>query len=188
MNSRLFYGSSNLPNGDAYLFADTALAEKWRIKLSRQNKPMVGLVCSGSVGHKDDRYRSVDLKNLMEALPPGPDYILLQKEIRHTDQVVLESRQDIEEYSEHLTNFSETAALICNLDMVVSVDTSVAHLAGALGKKTAVMLPHLADWRWFSNRTDSPWYNSVKLCRQKGHGNWDSVFSQVRDEIKLLKY
>lgn len=175
-----------LPKLNAYLFAKDDLIKKWASILSDVKKPKVGLVCSGSVNHKDDNYRSIELKNMAEALPLGPDYVLVQKEVRETDRLFLKNRKDIREFSDKLTNFSETAALISNLDLVVSVDTSVAHLSGSLGTKTVVMLPHVADWRWFNNRSDSPWYKSVHLCRQRSCGEWDAVFSDVKAQIQFL--
>ena len=83
-----------------------------------------------------------------------------------------------------LTDYGETAAMIATLDLVVTVDKSIAHLAGALGKPVWILLPHAPDWRWLLSRTDSPWYRSARLYRQPTAGDWTSVLARVVDEIK----
>ncbi|HWQ62084.1 MAG TPA: glycosyltransferase family 9 protein, partial [Negativicutes bacterium] len=85
-----------------------------------------------------------------------------------------------------LNDFAETAALTANLDLVITVDTSVAHLAAAMGKPTWLLLPYLADWRWLRGREDNPWYPTMRLFRQPKQGDWESVLSQVAQELKKL--
>src|SRR6202030_4014001 len=100
---------------------------------------------------------------------------------RDADAAVLREREDILHFGDALKDFSDTAALISNLDLVISVDTSVAHLAGALGKPVWVLLTHVPDWRWLLDRDDSPWYPTARLFRQSGTGEWDAVIACVRD-------
>ena len=91
------------------------------------------------------------------------------------------------DYTEEINDFSDTAALVENLDLIISVDTSVAHLAGALGKPVWTLIPFVPDWRWMLNREDSPWYPTMRLFRQPSHGDWESVIAKVKDELlKLL--
>ena len=112
---------------------------------------------------------------LLHALP-------LQKEVREIDKQVLDG-SNIKQYGDELNDFSDTAALCELMDLVISVDTSVAHLAGAIGKTTWVLLPHVPDWRWLLDREDSPWYPSIKIYRQPSPGDWDSVIQQVRQDL-----
>jgi len=106
----------------------------------------------------------------------------LQKEIRDEDKSALEN-SNISFFGNELKDFEDTAALIENVDLVVSVDTSVAHLAGTLGKKTFILLPFSSDWRWMLNTDDTPWYPSVKLFRQNATCDWDSVLNNIRKDI-----
>ena len=97
---------------------------------------------------------------------------------------MLDSNSQILNVASHLNDFVDTAALIDELDLVITVDTSVAHLSGALGKKTLVLLSNLPDWRWLLDRRDSPWYPSIKLYRQTAIGNWNSVLSKVKLDLE----
>ena len=104
----------------------------------------------------------------------------LQKGVREADAAMLREREDILPFGDELKDFSDTAALVSNLDLVVSVDTSVAHLAGALGKPVWVLLTHIPDWRWLLDRNDSPWYPTARLFRQSEARTWDDVIVRVR--------
>ena len=90
------------------------------------------------------------------------------------------------DFSENIRDFSDTAAIIENLDLIISVDTSVAHLAGAMNKPVWILLPFIPDWRWFLKRDDCPWYPSMRLFRQKKFGNWKDVFEEVKEELKTV--
>ena len=93
---------------------------------------------------------------------------------------------DIVDLTAHLTDFMETAALISCLDLVITVDTSVAHLAGALGRPTWILLPHTPDWRWLLDRDDTPWYPNTRLFRQQAHGDWPHVFARMEAHLLAL--
>jgi ADP-heptose:LPS heptosyltransferase len=108
----------------------------------------------------------------------------LQTEYREADKAVLEQLPMIYQHQERLNHFSDTAALISQLDLVITVDTAVAHLAGALGKPVWILLPHAPDFRWLMNRTDSPWYPSAILFRQSNAGAWESVIENISTKIK----
>jgi hypothetical protein len=153
---------------------------EWQERLGTKSKPRVGLVWSGNSQHDNDHNRSLLLKDILPFLPAQFEYISLQKEVREVDKPTLQSNSQIRSFTEELIDFSDTAALTSALDLVISVDTSVAHLSAALGKKTLVLLPHTPDWRWLLDRSDSPWYPSMKLYRQSNIGDWKSALSAVK--------
>jgi ADP-heptose:LPS heptosyltransferase len=120
---------------------------------------------------------------LVKYLPVGFDYVCLQNEIREEDRRVLESSERIARVEGDLIDFSDTAALCECLDLVVTVDTGVAHLSGALGRKTWVLLPAVPDWRWLLDRTDSPWYPTMRLYRQTRIGDWNDVMERLESDL-----
>ena len=107
----------------------------------------------------------------------------MQKELKECDKEFFMEYQNIRFFGDEFGNFSDTAALIENLDLVISTCTSVPHLSAALGKETWVLLSHVPDWRWLLGREDSPWYPSMKLYRQPAIGDWNSVFSKVKFDL-----
>jgi ADP-heptose:LPS heptosyltransferase len=110
--------------------------------------------------------------------------VSLQKDVRTDDVTVLQGRSDLLHFGDELKSFSDTAALISNLDLIVSVDTSVAHLAGALAKPAWVLLPFIPDWRWLLDRDDSPWYPTARLFRQDETRQWDNVIARVHAALQ----
>lgn len=147
----------------------------------------VGLVWSGNPKHANDRNRSLALKDLMLALRGTPfTAVSLMKEVRPEDLVFLRSQTQVRDLSPHLDNFADTAALISNLDLVVSVDTSVAHLAGALGRPVWMLTPYAPDWRWMLERRDTPWYPSMRLYRQHSPHDWDAVLLELATDLQEL--
>ena len=116
----------------------------------------------------------------------GPNYYLvsLQKELPSAEADFIATRRDLIHFGHEQEDFADTAALIDQLDLVVTVDTSVAHLAGALGKETWVLLPFSADWRWLESRDDSPWYPNMRLFRQSSAGEWGSVLLRVKQALE----
>ena len=122
------------------------------------------------------------LQQLLPHLPDHYEYVSLQKEVREVDRAVLEV-SSIRHYGDELNDFTDAAALCELMDLVVSVDTSVAHLAGAIGKTTLVLLPYAPDWRWLLNRNDSPWYECVKLYRQDETREWEAALRFIRNDM-----
>jgi Glycosyltransferase family 9 (heptosyltransferase) len=108
----------------------------------------------------------------------------LQRDVRAGDAALLREREDVLHFGEELQTFADTAALISNLDLVISVDTSVAHLAGALAKPVWILLPFTPDWRWLLDRDDSPWYPTARLFRQDSTRQWDGVVSRARNALR----
>ena len=134
------------------------------------------------------RDRSLALAELLPQLPAGCQYVSLQKEVRDVDRLALQAKPQLVDLGAELSDFSDTAAPIECLDLLISVDTSVAHLAAALGKEVWILLPFSPDWRWLLARDDSPWYPTAKLYRQERSGDWQTVAMKVAaDLISKLK-
>lgn len=173
-----------IPAPTAYL---PTLAEDrrqvWEDRLGHHGRLRVGLVWSGNPKHGNDHKRSIPLSMFSSILDADATFVSLQKDPRSDDKAVLTARTDIVDLTAHLTDFMETAALISCLDLVITVDTSVAHLAGTLGCPTWILLPYKPDYRWLLGRDDSPWYPSVRLFRQTETRDYASVLDRVRAEL-----
>ena len=176
---------TTIPKSTVYLFAEGRKIDSWRERLGKKRYKRVGLVWSGNAEHSNDRNRSLSLSTLISFLPSDIEYVCLQKEIRESDKKFL-TEVPIRHFEESIKDFTDTAALCELMDLVISVDTSVAHLAGAMGKTTFLLLPYLPDWRWLLDREDTPWYSSMHLYRQTEERRWDSVLQKVAD--RLLKF
>ena len=170
----------NIPSADRYLVADDSLRRQWSARLPPPTRRRIGLVWAGSKSHKNDRNRSMDLSALARLFDADAHCMSLQKEVRDGDAAVLEQYPHLFRCGDELKDFSDTAAVIDLLDLVITVDTSVAHLAGAMGKPVWIMLPFNSDWRWLVDRDDSPWYPTVRLFRQHDPHSWDNVISSLQ--------
>jgi len=157
---------SELPNSAGYLRSPTRDIEKWSKVIAADGSKRIGLVWRGSSSHVNDHNRSVDLCDMMKYLPPGPRYIALQKDVSDKEHIAIANESLLRIETPKLGDFADTAALCSNLDAVLSVDTSVAHLAGALGVPAIVALPYVPDWRWGLSGSKTVWYSSMTLCRQ----------------------
>jgi tetratricopeptide (TPR) repeat protein len=176
----------SIPAATSYLPRPAAARMRtWEDRLGPRDQLRIGLVWSGNTGHGNDHNRSIPLRALSRIVVPGATFISLQKDPRPEDRAALRERTDILDLTEHLTDFSETAALIGCLDLVITVDTSVAHLAAALGCPTWILLPSVPDWRWLLDRDDSPWYPTVRLFRQDATRDYLGVVDRVRDELAM---
>ncbi|MDI9336529.1 MAG: tetratricopeptide repeat protein, partial [Gammaproteobacteria bacterium] len=176
---------NSIPASTAYLTCESIIHHQWQQRLGVKKNYRIGLVWSGSNTFKFDKIRSLSLEQLLSFLPPQADYFALQKEFTSQDLSILE-RTNIPHFSHLLTDFSQTAGLCQQMDLIISVDTSVAHLAGALGLNTWILLPYSPDWRWLLDRTDSPWYPSVRLWRQPNYQDWQGVGQQLHVELKTI--
>ncbi len=173
-----------IPSATSYLpSAAESRVRAWDDRLGRRTGLRVGLVWSGSRTHPYDHNRSIPLRTLSAILDVDATFVSLQKDLRPDDAAVLRERGDIVDPTADLADFSDTAALVSCLDLVITVDTSVAHLAGALGRPTWILLPHTPDYRWLLNRDDSPWYPTVRLFRQTTAGTYADVLERVRAEL-----
>ena len=158
----------------------------WEGRLGRHDRLRVGLVWSGNPKHKSDRNRSIPLRTFSSILDADASFVSLQKDPNFVDKAILLERTDIVDLTAHLGDFSETAALISCLDLVITVDTAVAHLAGALGRPTWILLPYTPDYRWLLDREDSPWYPTARLFRQAATREWSGVLDRARTELMAL--
>jgi len=181
-------GLDDLPAAGRYLTADPTDRAAWRERLGPRSRPRVGLVWSGSTIHKNDHNRSIPLSRLAPLLDLDLDWISLHKDLRERDVEPLSRLPQIRQLGEALGDFADTAALIEGLDLVITVDTSVAHLAGALDRPTWMLAPFNADWRWLKDRADSPWYPSLRLFRQPAVDDWESVIEQVREALEAFPF
>lgn len=175
-----------IPAPARYLNADPALAWQWkeRIETEAVSGRKVGLVWAGRPQYLRDRARSMAL-SVLEPLAGIPDvhYFSLQKGQAAEQSASPPSGMKWTDWTSRLNDFADTAALVENLDLVIAVDTSVAHLAAAMGKPAWLLLPFVPDWRWLLSRPDSSWYPTVQLFRQSKAGDWTTVIHQVADSL-----
>jgi tetratricopeptide (TPR) repeat protein len=176
----------SIPAQVPYVTVPPESLRRWSSAVGAKGKLRIGLAWSGSATHKADAIRSIDLRSLLPLLDIDAEFTSLQKDVRADDATVLNERGDIVHFGDKLDSFADTAAIIANLDLVISVDTSVAHLAGALAKPVWVLLPFLPDFRWLLERQDSPWYPTARLFRQQTPGDWSDVIGRVVIELKKL--
>jgi tetratricopeptide (TPR) repeat protein len=177
-----------VPAQTPYLAAPADRIAQWRARLPA-GAPRVGLVWSGNPRHKNDRSRSLSFDTLAPLVAvPGIDFISLQKEPRPADTEALARSHNVLDLGPELQDFGDTAAAISLLDLVITVDTSIAHLAGALHKPVWILLPTRVDWRWLLDREDSPWYPTARLFRQRAAGDWARVITRVRQELLTARF
>jgi tetratricopeptide (TPR) repeat protein len=185
---RLGLTLETIPAAIPYLRADEAKRTAWRQKLAPLQGKRVGICWSGHRIHRNDHARSIPFANFAAVLDvPGISFVSLQREVRDADQSQLRAHPHISDWMNDVADFADTAALISELDLVVTVDTSVAHVAGALGKPVWILITSAPDWRWLLNRSDSPWYPTARLFRQPTLGDWRSVTASVRDALRDLQ-
>ena len=175
----------SVPASVPYLVASPERIDRWRGLLGAAPRPRLGLAWSGSATHTNDRNRSMALARLAPLRPGAGSLVSLQKEVRFGDAEAMRAL-GVRHFGEHLHDMEDTAALIDLLDLVVSVDTSAAHLAGAMAKPLRILLPHVPDWRWLTERSDTPWYPTARLVRQPAPGDWDTVVDQVARELRQM--
>ena len=175
-----------IPTAVPYLHVAPELEGAWRTKLARTDDTFrVGLVWSGNADHYNDRNRSISLAALLPVLARVPNVRLfsLQNGPRTEQLKRAELRTNVTDLAPDLADLADTAAAIAQLDLVLSVDTSIAHLAGALGAAVWTLLPRPADFRWMLDREDSPWYPTMRLFRQSRAAAWDDVFERVASQL-----
>jgi tetratricopeptide (TPR) repeat protein len=176
--------ASSIPAGIPYLRAPESSLAKWRPRLEQLKSPRVALAWSGRAAHPNDRNRSLSLAQLKPLTSvPGPSFVSVQRDMRPEDAEALSREPGILHFGPELDDFADTAAVLALCDLVISVDTSVAHVAGALGRPVLLLLPFQPDWRWMLDRDASPWYPAIRLFRQAAPRDWDGAIARVRDAL-----
>ncbi len=172
-----------IPAEHQYIKANAEQRVAWSGRLQPKTKPRIGVVWSGGAVYKNDHYRSMELETYLPILSADADWVCLQKEVREKDLAVLRKIGRITYFGDDMGDFSNTAALLDLMDLVITVDTNIPHLAGAMGKPVWILLPYNPDWRWLMDRDDSPWYPSARLFRQQQIGDWAGVIDRVKNEL-----
>jgi hypothetical protein len=172
----------SIPADIPYLSAPPAHLSLWSARLGERTRPRIGIAVAGAASHPEDAQRSIPADVFLTAFA-GIDAELhvLQKQIRDADAPAL---APLNVHDALIEDFCDTAALVALMDLVVTVDTAPAHLAGALGVPVWVLLQYGADFRWLSGRTDSPWYPTARLFRQPRYGDWAAVLAQVNAALR----
>jgi hypothetical protein len=177
-----------IPGSVPYLAADPALIEKWRDILAGSDTFKIGIAWQGSTIYQADRLRSIPLAAFQSLAMPGVELVSLQKGFGSEQLDAITGKFRVRDFGNDLDRehgaFMDTAAIMKNLDLVITSDTVTAHLAGGLGVRAWVALPFAPDWRWHHDRDDSPWYASLQLFRQPAWNNWQAVFERMANELR----
>lgn len=177
--------AENLPYRSRYLCSPPDAVEKWRGLLQSEKRPLVGLVWRGNPAQSNDRNRSIPLAQLKPLLAAAPGTLIsLQIDARDDEKQLIAATRSSTYLSAALQDFADTAGLLMHLDMIVSVDTASAHLAGALGQPTLLLRPYVPDWRWEVSDKPSPWYPSVEVFQQQPFGDWTNAITRVVDRLQ----
>jgi tetratricopeptide (TPR) repeat protein len=178
---------ATIPATIPYLSASEDRVIKWRGRLPKSGMRRIGIAWAGNPSFKYDQSRSIGLSRLLPLLSAtGVEFLSIQKDLRAGDRDILRNNSHVMHWGDAVADFSDTAAIMSLLDLVISSDTSIVHLAGALGKPVWVLLQYAADWRWLLDRADSPWYPTARLFRQPKIDDWESVLQQIQAELARL--
>jgi hypothetical protein len=183
------FDPGKIPGTTRYLWPDPAAVEDWSARLAGEDSLRIGLVWAGNPTHSNDRNRSIKptaLRPLFDISPSrgiSRTFFSLQVGASAADLAVF-SPGSVTDLAPFLHDLAETAAVVCALDVIICVDTSIAHLAAALGKQVELLLPFNPDWRWLLDRSDSPWYPTLRINRQKSPGDWSGVVVALAAELQ----
>jgi hypothetical protein len=177
---------ADLPGAIPYMSADPARVEKWRERLAGLPRPLVALVWAGRPTHGNDANRSMSLAQLAPLAQTGATFVAIQKGPASAQAGEPPAGMPLVSLSDEIADFEDTAAILSVVDLLISVDSSPVHLAGALGRPVWVMLPFVPDWRWLMERNDTPWYPSMRLYRQGARGDWGGVMQAMARDLAAL--
>ena len=173
-----------VPSASPYLRVPTQALQHWTTRLGPSDRPRIGICWAGRSTFKEDQNRSIGLSPMLPLLSNADvQFFSLQKDLRAGDAEILSSHRQITHLGKDIGTFSDTAAIISLMDLVISSDTSIVHLAGALGKPIWILLQFVPDWRWLLDRDDSPWYPTARLFRQDETRNWNAVIARVQTAL-----
>lgn len=176
--------TGSIPENGPYISVDSDLISQWSLHIKNKNAFKIGIVWAGAPRHTNNRYRSCSLSDFAPlAQLPGIDLYSLQKGEASKEILNPPEGMNIVDLGDKLNDFAETSAVICNLDLIISVDTAVVHLAGAINKPVWNILPLAPDWRWLLGRDNSPWYPSMRFFRQTRPNEWENVFEQIKQAL-----
>jgi hypothetical protein len=179
---------NTIPGECPYLKVDPGLAAKWQSSLKGMHHPRIGIVWRGNPDHPRDRHRSVTPSLFAEFLAgSGMSVVVVQKDATQAELDLLSNCGCLRNAGPELKTYRHTAALLSALDLTISVDTSVCHLAGALGVPVWTLISFMPDWRWLTDRTDSPWYPTMRLFRQKTRGRWRALVGEIKDALRVAE-
>jgi Glycosyltransferase family 9 (heptosyltransferase) len=173
----------DLPGQVPYLSADPQRLAKWRQRLADLPRPLVALAWAGRPTHLNDANRSMTLAQLAPLAQPGVTFLSIQKGPAEDQVATPPAGMSLVSLSSEIHDFEDTAAILSIADLLISVDSSPVHLAGALGRPVWVMLSFVPDWRWLLNRTDTPWYPQTRLFRQAAPGDWEGMVAKMATEL-----
>jgi tetratricopeptide (TPR) repeat protein len=173
----------SVPAPIPYLSADDAALAKWSARIGALARPRIAIAWSGNASHYNDSNRSIPFAGLAPLFGIPARFIGIQRDVRSADAERLAAERRVTHVGAELENFTDTAAVVALSDLVISADTAVAHLAGAMGKPLWVLVPFAPDWRWTLNGETSPWYPTARLFRQTALGDWDGVIARVAAEL-----
>jgi hypothetical protein len=174
---------ATIPADTPYLAADPTLASAWSARLGVRSRPRIGLVWFGSSVTTASHIKSMAFEDILRLTDCDADFYALQKQQTPGDELSFQRNNRVTDLGPDLHDFADTAAVIAQLDLVITVDTAVAHLTGALGKPLWIMLSHLKDWRWTQQGPTTPWYPTAKLFRQPRPNDWIGVLDAVKAEL-----
>ena len=173
--------ADTIPRAMPYIVPDPARVATWRASLGPATRPRIGFVWKGNPKFPRDKIRSVPLAEFAALFDADAEFLSLQKEVTDDERRLLVRHANVRQMGPALEDFGETAAILALCDAAIVIDTSVAHLAGAMAKPTSLLLPARADWRWMQNKTDTPWYPTLRLFRQTRHADWSQPLDNIRN-------
>ena len=178
----------NIPNRLAYLNVNESCKQRWKQVLGPKTKPRIGIVWKTNIISGTARFKSIELTQLINIVSDKFQFVSLAIDTSPEDSTLLK-QHNVNSHSDQIASFYDTAGLVANMDLVITIDTAMAHLAGAMGVKTWVLLPKFAvDWRWLLDRTDCPWYPNTELIRQTTIRDWSTVIETVKLKLQNIEY
>ena len=177
----------SIPFHGSYLTPHQTRITHWQKRLQKKNKPCIGLAWRGNPNHVNDQRRSAQLDEIVGFLSEDCDWVSLEKFPTKEELSLIKQKRHMKQFGVEIGDFAETAALCSALDAVISVDTSAAHLAASVGVQTHLLLRNCADWRWFQNRPDTPWYSAMTLHRKPDDIHWGEIVEATVKDIILKR-